>query len=888
MDDSESIRSGQQHLDLYRRTIALLVQQREQIQPSEHIDLRQQLDETRREIMLIKRDLRAAGVTVEDHPNDGADEISAGTRAGGVDQTELVSRYQRMLLDQLRYVLLDGMSGTRQVNLPLNDLYIERALISALSSTPVVVEQSTVGSTLADVLRDPGSRVAIAGDLGSGRSTCMRHIALACVAHTTGDATLRADPISGWADPPTMPIILTAHEIEVSLGQVTAMPDDQLSSGLPRLWRAIDSWLQDRGFGALAPIIQQDLEHGSCLMLIDGFDELLNDSATHNVVAACNQFVLRYPNNRFVVACGRSDVGKSAQMHGFTHYALAPLDRGQIDSMIERWYVALAEIPSLTRTADVSEQILMLQGLLHGDELLEELATSPLMLALWILVHAEGHPLPAARGLILRRQCDLLLNGWAHSSVGGGQSLGQVLNLGVAFTAEQRVPLLQPLALALQTGSSRAPGVPSSLSYAAIESLLEAPFITLGAEPGQMVVQAIARLLAWFCRRDLLTEVAPAVYTMSRQSLCAYLAVHALAALPDFPHQAAALAIDARWYAALPPVTYELACGPARQLAFELVEQLMSSVELVGRSIWQSLLVAAECLDALGAAVSLTSSLRIEAQQRLVELLSSRKATLTQRIQAGMLLGRLGDSRLTWPLPPMARIAAGPYILGRQGGYDDEGPAQRVHVPAFAIGIYPVTNQEYAAFLNDTSDHPPRYWRDSRFNNMSCPVVGVTWHDAMAYCAWLNVQLAQAGLLPADMIVRLPLEVEWEKAASWDPRRQAKRRYPWGDDWSNTRANTAAERGDWMTTPVGCYPDGVSAYDLHDCIGNVWEWTGSVYRSYPGAAATFDEPGTYTLRGSSCISLANQAHCTFRSRLPATYWRYHLGFRIAIARPLSE
>ncbi|HJZ50337.1 MAG TPA: SUMF1/EgtB/PvdO family nonheme iron enzyme, partial [Roseiflexaceae bacterium] len=72
------------------------------------------------------------------------------------------------------------------------------------------------------------------------------------------------------------------------------------------------------------------------------------------------------------------------------------------------------------------------------------------------------------------------------------------------------------------------------------------------------------------------------------------------------------------------------------------------------------------------------------------------------------------------------------------------------------------------------------------------------------------------------------------------------------------------------------------------CIGNVWEWMASQYRSYPGAAVRFHEPASYVLRGSSCISLPKQARCTYRSRLPADYWRYHLGFRIVIARPPNE
>jgi len=161
----------------------------------------------------------------------------------------------------------------------------------------------------------------------------------------------------------------------------------------------------------------------------------------------------------------------------------------------------------------------------------------------------------------------------------------------------------------------------------------------------------------------------------------------------------------------------------------------------------------------------------------------------------------------------------------------------------------------------------------------------VTWHDANAYCAWLTERLARAGLLESGLIVRLPLEVEWEKAACWDQRREVKLRYPWGDEWSSAQANTADGRGDWMLAPVGCYPGGASPYGLHDCTGNVWEWTGSVYGSYPGAPKSFHELGSYTLRGSSCVSNPTHARCTYRSRLPAGYWRYHLGFRIVIGRP---
>jgi formylglycine-generating enzyme required for sulfatase activity len=98
------------------------------------------------------------------------------------------------------------------------------------------------------------------------------------------------------------------------------------------------------------------------------------------------------------------------------------------------------------------------------------------------------------------------------------------------------------------------------------------------------------------------------------------------------------------------------------------------------------------------------------------------------------------------------------------------------------------------------------------------------------------------------------MDFEWEEAAGWDGRRQVEQRYLWGDEWFSTRANTGDGRGGWLTAAIGCYPAGICASCLRDCIGKVWEWIASTYASYPGVALAFREPGTFTLCGASCAS----------------------------------
>lgn len=119
------------------------------------------------------------------------------------------------------------------------------------------------------------------------------------------------------------------------------------------------------------------------------------------------------------------------------------------------------------------------------------------------------------------------------------------------------------------------------------------------------------------------------------------------------------------------------------------------------------------------------------------------------------------------------------------------------------------------------------------------PVTFVSWHDAKAYCAW-------AGK-------RLPTDEEWEKAA----RGTDGRMFPWGNQFDINKVNSPVRWGQLKvegdTTPVGAFPEGASPYGLHDVSGNVWEWTDSWYRAYPGNKKPSENYGEQykTLKGGS-------------------------------------
>ncbi|WP_295394700.1 SUMF1/EgtB/PvdO family nonheme iron enzyme [uncultured Thiodictyon sp.] len=193
-----------------------------------------------------------------------------------------------------------------------------------------------------------------------------------------------------------------------------------------------------------------------------------------------------------------------------------------------------------------------------------------------------------------------------------------------------------------------------------------------------------------------------------------------------------------------------------------------------------------------------------------------------------------------------------------------------------------------AILENEGAERPmdrPAYWTDERFANPAQPVVGVTWFEARAYCRWLTERWRAAGdqsVLPAGVLVRLPTEAEWERAA----RLGSSRRFPWGNRWDPELANTT-EGQVLRTTPVGAYPQGASAAGVQDLAGNGWEWCASLYRDYPIRPGDGrDDPvaeGHRVVRGGSWINPSRLARSASRFRyVPVDFFR-NVGFRLVLS-----
>ncbi|HEX3126178.1 MAG TPA: SUMF1/EgtB/PvdO family nonheme iron enzyme [Thermoanaerobaculia bacterium] len=227
-------------------------------------------------------------------------------------------------------------------------------------------------------------------------------------------------------------------------------------------------------------------------------------------------------------------------------------------------------------------------------------------------------------------------------------------------------------------------------------------------------------------------------------------------------------------------------------------------------------------------------------------------------------------------------IPGGRFEMGE--GTKFAGPVHPVRVTPFWLGETPVTNAQYAVFLEKTGAREPKYWRARRFSSPDQPVVGVSWEEAQAFCRWLGKVWRRP--------VMLPTEAQWEFAA----RGPKSRKYPWGDESPDaTRAcfNLDGIRG--QPAPVGSYPAGRGPFGTFDQAGNVWEWCRDAgdEKAYANRAANKEEPvdpfiggnanSFRILRGGGWLNTAEGLRAAIRRRHSARSQDGAFGFRVAAA-----
>jgi iron(II)-dependent oxidoreductase len=244
------------------------------------------------------------------------------------------------------------------------------------------------------------------------------------------------------------------------------------------------------------------------------------------------------------------------------------------------------------------------------------------------------------------------------------------------------------------------------------------------------------------------------------------------------------------------------------------------------------------------------------------------------------------------PLGEMVRFPGGAVAIGtddRSEAYDNERQRHLAEVRPFFIDVNPVTNGDFLLFiaaggytlpeywseagrrwLAESGAQAPQYWfaREGRWLTRTMdrigavdprlPVCHVSWYEAEAFARF-------AGK-------RLPTEIEWEAAATWDPTTGRKLRFPWGDEPASHQLANLDQLG-FGPAPVGAYPRNVSPIGCYGMIGDGWEWTASDFCPWPGFEAfpyreyseAFFGDEYKVLRGGSWATRPGAVRGTFRN-----------------------
>jgi formylglycine-generating enzyme required for sulfatase activity len=259
-------------------------------------------------------------------------------------------------------------------------------------------------------------------------------------------------------------------------------------------------------------------------------------------------------------------------------------------------------------------------------------------------------------------------------------------------------------------------------------------------------------------------------------------------------------------------------------------------------------------------------------------------------------------------------IPAGEFRMGSHDGAPGEEPAHLVRIARpFYLGRVPVTQQQLAVWTAEQT--PPDGSHENRLRGWPHnPAENLSWNDALAYCAWLNV--ARRERLPDSYLATLPTEAEWEFAcrvvsiestAEGPKAVVSETEYHTGDgEAALTDAGWFDRNSGYQTHEVG--GKAANGAGLHDMHGNVWEWCWDAWNpdasnarvngivdpgglareewlctGSPSIASSQGNPGR-VIRGGSWYSTARLCRSGNRYRRRPDYRHADLGFRVCLVR----
>jgi formylglycine-generating enzyme required for sulfatase activity len=758
-------------------------------------------------------------------------------------------------------------------------------------------------------------RLVVLGDPGSGKTTLLRYLALTYARDLAGDESEDADLVHHRLKlkehrlPVLLPLRNFARYLEREHPDIGADGPRLLLDYLRIYFENQDLPLPPRFFA-------DRLQEGDCVVLLDGVDEVANVAMRQRVARLIELFTHAYPANRMVVTSRVVGYTGAARLGAdFAVTTVRDFTQADIARFVAHWNRAVevtlaklgnAEPPYTYALQQAEKQTRALLDAIQNNERVRELAVNPLLLTVIALVQRYRAQLPERRTELYEEAVEVLLGKWDEA-----KGLASTVPVrGVPLDAGDRRSLLEPVALWMMEAHAR------EIEGDDLRRQLGEPFAAMvqDAREARKAVDDFLRLIN--ARSGLLTERGQGIYAFSHLTFQEHLAARAVADREDYVAYTLACIRDSWWREVILLEAGYLSTQGKRRVT-ELVRAIMDCEE--EPAPYHNLMLAAEAMRDVGPARTV-GDLGGEIQRRLrgVFEVPLRKgaddlpALIRQRAAAAEALARIesgtpGTQPAFWEAetgePVWVEVPAGAFWMGSEQGQDREKPVHKVDLARYWIARVPITNAQYHLFVEATGHRAPSHWDDGRVPRglESHPVVNVSWRDAMAYCAWLTEELRKAenanrlrsaaalAVRVGTHVVTLPSEAQWEKAARGPVLSAAegsKREYPWGESWDATLCNNRElELG--STTPVGIFPDGASPYGCLDMAGNMWEWTRSVFQSYPYDAEDGREDmevgGSRVVRGGSFLSGRHYARGAYRSRGGGDVVNDYLGFRVCVS-----
>lgn len=609
--------------------------------------------------------------------------------------------------------------------------------------------------------------VVLLGDPGSGKTTQLEWMLLELF---DGNAEALSLPEG------TLPVFLALRELD---------PRESMAAFVQRM---IVGETSDLGEGFAARL----LKHDDVVFMLDGLDEVADPERRVAVARWIDAKHARdhRPGHRFVVTCRHASYVEESKLGAaFLELHLAPLGPEQVRALVERWY-AMHCIEHGRRTQTEAGEPSWAETLLeqlskNKSRHVAAMKGNPLLLTAICMVRAK-HPsgmLPDDAESLFEQCTNVLLETWPQ----------RAKRKKLPLRADQARAVLEPVAWCMQ--KARLDEATTNQLHAAVEDGLRRVQVEeLGAG---------ALLESMRDASGLLVGAAPGHYRFVHRGFREYLAALELRARPD-ELEAVARSFGDPWWREVIPVMLASRDQAlldrftqllVRQDGFlewangELMDELLAQVRGMARPLVDLVKVIKRRSGHAGDREGLEALVRrgpaawMDAWRRLE---TGARVDVRTKVVHGV---------------ELVLVPGGRFLMGSPKESQHE-----VELSSFWLARTPVTNAQYREYLQANPEvEEPEYWGSNSLNQDEQPVVGVSWNEARAYCAW-------AGL-------RLPTEAQWEYAC----RAGTTTRYYSGDTEEDLKkvgwykANSSGR----LHAVGELEPNAWGLYDTH---GNVWEW----------------------------------------------------------------